>query len=107
MPSRELVSDELEQIAAELLFLIEQKTAYEIASSYALLRRTLSHPDIIGRGTNPDHMEFLIDQYGYLRARWIPSIDPSGWADIDKLSQQISLLNREETKMPFPEDYVR
>ena len=107
VPSRELVSDELEQIAAELPFPIVTQGASEIASSYALLRRTLSHPDIIGRGTNPDHMEFLIDQYGYLRARWIPSIDPSGWADIDKLSQQISLLNREETKMPFPEDYVR
>ena len=107
VPSRELASDELEQIAAELPFPIVTQGASEIASSYALLRRTLSHPDIIGRGTNPDHMEFLIDQYGYLRARWIPSVDPSGWADIDKLSQQISLLNREETEMPFPEDYVR
>jgi putative copper resistance protein D len=52
-------------------------------------------------------MEFLLDRNGYMRARWIPSVDQSGWSDIDKLSQQISLLDRENTKMPFPEDYVR
>jgi putative copper resistance protein D len=52
-------------------------------------------------------MEFLIDQNGYLRARWIPSIDHFGWSDTDILDQQISALNREKTKMPFPEDYVR
>jgi len=107
VPSRDLTSDELAQIGTDLPFPIVTQSASEIASSYALLRRTLSHPDIIGRGTNPDHMEFLIDQYGYLRARWIPSTDQSGWSDIDMLSQQISLLNREKTEIPFPEDYVR
>jgi len=95
------------QAEARLPFPIVTQSVAEIASSYALSRRTLSHPDIIGRGTNPDHMEFLIDRFGYLRARWIPSVDQSGWSDIDKLSQQISLLNREQMKMPFPDDFVR
>ena len=106
VPSKDLTVDELAQIAA-LPFPVITQSSTEISSSYSLLRRTLSHPDIIGRGTNPEHMEFLLDRYGYLRARWIPSIDQSGWSDIDKLSQQVSLLNREHMKMPFPEDYVR
>ena len=106
VPSRDLTTDELAQLAT-LPFPIITHGAAEIAMSYSLWRRTLSHPDIIGRGTNPEHMEFLLDRYGYLRARWIPSIDQKGWSDIDRLSQQISLLNREKNEIPFPEDYVR
>ena len=51
-------------------------------------------------------MEFLIDQYGYLRARWIPSADESNWNDIDTLIKQISLLNQESMVLPPPDDYV-
>jgi putative copper resistance protein D len=107
VPAKELTADEMAQVMIELPFPIVTQNAAEIASSYALSRRTLSHPDIIGRGSNPDHMEFLIDRYGYLRARWIPSIDQSGWSEIDKLSEQISLLNREQMKISFPDDFVR
>ena len=107
VPANELAVAELTQIAAELPFPIVTQGASEIATSYALSRRTLTHPDIIGKGKNPDHMEFLIDRNGYMRARWIPSIDQTGWSDIDKLYQQITLLNRENMKVPYPEDFVR
>ena len=108
VPSNELAAAELTQIAAELPFPVVTQGAAEIAASYALSRRTLTHPDIIGRGKiHPDHMEFLIDRNGYMRARWIPSIDQAGWSDIDKFYQQISLLNRENMKIPYPEDFVR
>lgn len=108
VPANELAAAELTQIAAELPFPVVTQGAAEIAASYALSRRTLTHPDIIGRGKNhPSHMEFLIDRNGYMRARWIPSIDQTGWSDIDKLYQQISLLNRENMKIAYPEDFVR
>ena len=107
VPANELAANEMAQVAAELPFPVVTQSAAEIASSYALSRRTLTHPDIIGRGKIPDHMEFLIDRNGYMRARWIPTIDQPGWSDIDKLNQQISLLNREQLKMPYPEDFVR
>lgn len=67
----------------------------------------MNNPDIIGRGTIPEHMEFLIDRNGYLRARWIPDVDRTGWAEIDVLIRQISLLNNEKAKKPYPEDYIR
>lgn len=107
VPVNELSTDEMAQAAAELPFPVVTQSAAEIASSYALSRRTITHPDIIGRGKIPDHMEFLIDRNGYMRARWIPSVDQPGWSDIDMLNQQISLLNREQMKMPYPEDFVR
>lgn len=107
VPAQELTPDEMVQVLIELPFPIVTQNVAEIAASYALSRRTLSHPDIIGRGSNPEHMEFLIDRYGYLRARWVPAIDQSSWSDIDKLSEQLSLLNREQMKISFPEDFVR
>jgi putative copper export protein/mono/diheme cytochrome c family protein len=96
----------IEQIADVMPFPIVTQGAAEIVSSYALSRRTLSHPDIIGSGKVPDHMEFLIDQHGYLRARWIPSADEFKWNDIDALIKQIDLLNQENIKIPPPDDYV-
>lgn len=107
VPAHELAAAEMARIVSELPFPVVTQGAAEIAASYALSRRTLTHPDIIGRGKNPAHMEFLIDRNGYMRARWIPSIDQAGWSDIDKLYQQVSLLNREEMQIPFPEDFVR
>ena len=107
VPTKELDADEFAQVTNELPFPVVTQNASEIVNSYSLSRRTLSHPDVIGRGVVPSHMEFLIDKNGYLRARWIPSLDKSGWSDIDKLIQQVSLLNREQMKISFPEDYVR
>ena len=105
VPSRNLTANELAQLAT-LPFPLITDNAAEITNSYSLWRRTLSHPDIIGRGTNPDHMEFLLDRHGYLRARWIPSIDQASWSDISRLSQQIRSLNNERETPPPPEDYV-
>src|SRR5207237_9452154 len=66
---------DMEAIPASMPFLVATQGAPEIAKSYALFRRTLSNPDLAGEGTTPNHMEFLIDRYGYLRARLIPEID--------------------------------
>lgn len=107
VPTKQLTTDELAQVMDDLPFPVVTQGFEEITASYALWRRTLSTPDIIGRGTVPDHLEFLIDRSGYLRARWIPSIDQSGWSGIDALIQQVNLLNRERMAMPFPEDSVR
>jgi putative copper resistance protein D len=51
-------------------------------------------------------MEFLMDRYGYLRARWIPAVDGAGWTDIGELMRQIAQLNREKEILPPPDDHV-
>ena len=50
--------------------------------------------------------EFLVDRYGYLRARWIPEADGPGWNDSDMLLQQLTQLNREKEILPPPGDHV-
>jgi len=97
---------DLATITTDMPFPVATQGGQEIARSYALFRRTLSNPDLAGEGTSPKHMEFLIDRYGYLRARWIPSVDGPGWADIGELTRQIEQLNREKEIRPPPDDHV-
>jgi putative copper resistance protein D len=106
VPMTDLTPDELIAIVRDMPFPVVTQGAREISSSYALFRRTLSIPDLFGEGTNPKHMEFLIDRFGYLRARWIPNGDGSGWADTTVLTQQITQLNQEREILPPPGDHV-
>ncbi len=101
-PSAETISN----MAPELPFPVVTQGASEIVSSYALSRRTLSHPDMMGNGATPDHMEFLIDRYGYLRARWIPSADKTGWDNIDLLTNQLNQIKQEKQVLPIASDFV-
>ena len=97
---------DLAAITTDMPFPVVTQGAPEIARSYALFRRTLSNPDLAGAGTVPTHMEFLMDRYGYLRARWIPAVDGAGWTDIGSLMRQIDQLNREKEIRPPPDDHV-
>ncbi|MDC8450924.1 MAG: CopD family protein [Nitrospira sp.] len=106
VPMTDLTPDELIAIVREMPFPVVTQGAREISSSYALFRRTLSIPDLFGEGTSPKHMEFLIDRFGYLRARWIPIGDVSGWGDTTVLTQQITQLNQEREILPPPGDHV-
>ncbi|MGH7148393.1 MAG: c-type cytochrome, partial [Nitrospiraceae bacterium] len=106
VPVNDPNQQDMATITAEMPFPVVTQGAPEIARSYALFRRTLSDPDLAGEGTTPKHMEFLIDRYGYLRARWIPAVDGAGWTDIGALVQQIEQLNREKEIRPPPDDHV-
>ncbi len=106
VPVNDLSPQDMMAITADLPFPVVTQGAQEIARSYALFRRTLSNPDLAGQGTSPKHMEFLIDRYGYLRARWIPSVDGPGWTDIGELMKQLEQLSREKEIRPPPDDHV-
>lgn len=106
IPMNELDVETLEKIAENLAFPVVLDGWYEIKNSYVLFRRTLTHPDLMGDGVVPDHMEFLIDRFGYLRARWIPSIDSIGWDELNLLTKQFAQLNQEKEILPPPGDHV-
>ncbi|RPJ38790.1 MAG: cytochrome C, partial [Planctomycetaceae bacterium] len=106
VPVNGLNPQDLAAITADMPFPVVTQGAPEIVRSYALFRRTLSNPDLAGEGTTPKHMEFLMDRYGYLRARWIPAVDGAGWTDIGELMRQIDQLNREKEIRPPPDDHV-
>jgi putative copper resistance protein D len=106
VPVNDLNPQDLAGITAGMTFPIATQGASEITRSYSLFRRTLSNPDLAGEGTMPKHMELLIDRYGYLRARWIPAVDGTGWTDIGELMRQVEQLNREKELRPPPDDHV-
>ena len=106
VPMTDPDTPELAEIMASLPFPVVTQGAAEIMRSYALFRRTLGHPDLLGEGSVPEHMEFLVDRYGYLRARWIAEVDGAGWTDLDSLQQQLVQLGREKEILPPPGDHV-
>jgi putative copper resistance protein D len=106
IPMTDLPLDQLTALVRDTPFPVVTQGAREISSSYILFRRTLSIPDLFGEGTRPNHMEFLIDRFGYLRARWIPNADGSGWTNITLLTQQLTQLNQEPEILPPPGDHV-
>jgi putative copper resistance protein D len=71
-----------------------------VAAAYALFRRTEN-----GVPPVPDHIEFLIDRDGYLRARWTPGEKPD-WSRIPELLAQIEMLDREGPHESAPAEHV-
>ena len=84
--------------------------AHGAAMAYLLLRRTLSDPGRSVLGEPPPHLEFLIDRFGYARARWLPAdaadIRGGDWRDMDFLLRQIDLINAEPRLLPSPDAHV-
>jgi len=107
VPLTDLTPQQAALITKDLPFTLVEQEAADIARTYALFRRTISRPDLMGQGTVPKHMEFLFDRFGYLRARWIPESDMPDWNDIDFLTQQVDQLNQEKEILPPPSDYVQ
>ena len=105
-PMNELGPVDLAAMTADMPVPVVTQGAAEIARTYSLFRRTRTNPDLLGVGTVPTHMEFLIDRYGFLRARWIPELDGEGWRDLNILLQQLDQLRREREILPPPGDHV-
>ena len=106
VPMNVIDPQEMEEITENIPFPVVTQGAEEITRSYILYRRTLGRPDLLGEGTVPNHLEFLIDRFGYLRARWIPVADGDGWTNMNLLMQQVAQLKREKEILPPPDDHV-
>jgi len=106
VPMNDLDAQSMVEITANIPFPVVTQGAKEITQSYILYRRTLGRPDLLGEGSIPKHLEFLVDRFGYLRARWIPVADGEGWTNMDILMQQVAQLKREKEILPPPDDHV-
>ncbi|MDO9453405.1 MAG: CopD family protein [Stagnimonas sp.] len=94
-------------IPAGLPFTVIQGGGTPIWSSYELLSRTVANRGMPDRlGMEWQHVEFLIDRFGYLRARWIAEADSDGWDQLEKLYPQLATLNLEPQLKPPPDDHV-
>ena len=81
--------------------------ANEIRQSYELLSRTLvNRGDGRSLGMSRRHMEFLIDRFGYIRARWIADEESDGWSPTDRLLQQVNELDAEPKILAPPDNHI-
>lgn len=92
--------------AGSLPFVLPVDGAAEAAKAYLLLRRTRADPGKTIADEVPAHMEFLIDRFGYVRARWLPSPQSQEWRDANYFLQQVDVLRDEPRLMPPPDDHV-
>ena len=106
VPMRALDEQELRDITHDLPFPVVTEGWLEIRNSYLLYRRVRTVPDMLGTGMMPGHMEFMIDRFGYLRARWVAQFEGFGWLNVGALTQQLDQLNQEGEIMPPPGDHV-
>lgn len=94
-------------VIANVPFPVIDDPAGQIWAAYELLSRTVASRgsrDRLGLGWT--HVEFLIDRFGYVRARWIPDDQPEGWNKLDILLTEIDRLNAEPRIKPAPDDHV-
>ena len=106
VPVYELSEQQLQQITAIAPFPIVTGGWEEIKGAYWWYRRIRTVPDLSGKGLYPEHMEFLTDRFGYLRARWVAQFEGFGWQNINALTLQLTQLNNEGEIMPPPGEHA-
>jgi putative copper resistance protein D len=70
--------------------------ASEIVASWSLFRRSLSHADLDGATTMPEALVFLIDRFGFVRARWRSDEEPWPPQPADVIAQARQLATEPE-----------
>jgi putative copper resistance protein D len=102
VPMSEISDKELHSIRVPLAL----QGAQEIVHTYMLFRRTTKDVDRGDKGEWPNHVEFLIDRAGYVRARWLPS-EGDEWGDANVIANQIQRLNSEDDDVLPPNEQIR
>lgn len=94
--------------AAAMPHALGGEPAADAAQAYLLFRRTLRDAGRTIAAESPPHMEFLIDRFGYTRARWLPHEEETAaaWMDESFLSRQLAVLQHEPRLRPAPDDHV-
>jgi len=106
VPMQQLSEQELQTISELVPFPVVTDGWLEIGDTYRLYRRVRTVPDLNGAGLKPEHIEFIIDRFGYLRARWNSQFEGFGYQNINALTQQLGLLNTEDEIMPPPGEHA-
>ncbi len=106
VPMQQLSEQESQAVSELVPFPVVTDGWSEISDTYKLYRRVRTVPDLNGPGLKPEHIEFIIDRFGYLRARWNAQFEGFGYQNINALTQQLSMLNAEDEIMPPPGEHA-
>ncbi|MGH6819336.1 MAG: CopD family protein, partial [Methylocella sp.] len=82
--------------------LIADRDTEDVAASYGLFTRTFLNRRMDVVRAPRLHAEFLIDRWGYIRARWLPEED-NAWSDLGYLETQLQKLSQEPPAPPPPD----
>ena len=82
--------------------LIADRDTEDVAASYGLFTRTFRNRRMDVVRAPLLHAEFLIDRWGYIRARWLPEED-NAWSDLGYLETQLQKLSQEPPAPPPPD----
>ena len=82
--------------------LIADRDTEDVAASYGLFTRTFLNRRMDVVRAPLLHAEFLIDRWGYIRARWLPEED-NAWSDLGYLETQLQKLSQEPPAPPPPD----
>lgn len=76
----------------------------DVWQAYQFLTRTLTDRGAADRlGMPTRHVEFLVDRFGYIRARWIPADDATPWASGFSVRDQVARLAQEPRILAPPD----
>ena len=76
----------------------------DVWQAYQFLTRTLTDRGVPDRlGMPRRHAEFLVDRFGYIRARWIPAEAPASWAAPLDVISEVARLASEPQILPPPD----
>ena len=95
------ICDPLRKLATGKILIADHDTA-DVAATYGLFTRTFLNRKMDVARVPETHAEFLIDRWGYIRARWLPEEDNS-WSDLGYLETQLQMLSREPPAPPPPD----
>ena len=87
-------------------FIVVTEQTEPITNTYSLFRRSFMDERDVDDTRPLTHIEYLIDRFGYLRARWNPEHNSSQWTDFDLLSNELKKLANEPEILPPPGEHV-
>ncbi|MGA7384240.1 MAG: CopD family protein, partial [Methylocella sp.] len=94
------ICEPLRGLATGKILVADRDTA-DVAATYGLYTRSFHNRQQNVVRVPDTHAEFLIDQSGYIRARWLPQEDDS-WSDPSFIKTQLEMLAREPPAPPPP-----
>ena len=83
---------------------VAKADADDIARSWSYYRRTPANPDPDNEAPQVAHIEFLVDRFGYVRAKW--RMDEDAPAPVESILADVAALKSEGRILPPPEEHL-
>jgi len=77
-----------------------------LVNAYMPFRRSIMNKPDFDFASPLLHIEYIIDRFGYLRARWIPENNTSKWTDFTLLNDELAKLANEPKILPPPDEHA-